>query len=654
MSLLKFELKKVLAQRKYIWLVAIVLLVTSAILWQNLSHQEGMVDRALAEVEPLVNEVATLQRPLQDLLDNQGLNELQQHQYNSLQQMRMGLTRWRNAINQKQWSEVPLLQEAFLGNLQVYAGHQGMFSALDGADREVAMAKNSWMLEHNLPYEDELYPVSPSLMLKQTGGIFLGLLGIIVLLLFFGNSMTEEKEQYTVLTLKTQPLSRFQVLLAKYISLLMVMLLFIILVVAIGLVIPWQFGSGSLSFDYPQVLTSGEAFTIISTGEYLVRAIVLFFSAGSISFGISLLVSTWAKKSFTAYLLMAAVIGTGYFATAGIQSPFNPFYLLNFSQILASFAPGGEWRYLLSAGLWSAVLLMLTAVLSEQEISIGPGDNTKQPFAKGDTGGLPLMLARIWTFEWRKLLREGLLRQLAIFLLLFLVAGFLALNHQAQLRQQTYLEDLEQYSVYLAGNMEWMQQEVDMYQAEAEILAEVGIENYDSPLRRHLVYDSFEFQITQFQSAIDYLVELQAAISAALIGYQTGDWAAFHQYQLLDNRFHNREFSTGSWSTNLAEHVGRFTVAVSIEEKKLLMEHNIQPVFSGEFIVTIYPSWTGDLYERWGLEWEEENKKVDSSGLFSLYHALENYVYFLPMVLLLFLLGGGLRWKRVSAPRYGC
>ena len=69
-------------------------------------------------------------------------------------------------------------------------------------EKEIAIAKNEWLLSHNLSYEDEAYPVSPALILNESTGILLGVVGILILLLFFGNTITVEKEQHTWSTLQ--------------------------------------------------------------------------------------------------------------------------------------------------------------------------------------------------------------------------------------------------------------------------------------------------------------------------------------------------------------------------------------------------------------------------------------------------------------------
>lgn len=74
------------------------------------------------------------------------------------------------------------------------------------------------------------------------------------------------------------------------------------------------------------------------------------------------------------------------------------------------------------------------------------------------------------------------------------------------------------------------------------------------------------------------------------------------------------------------------------------MERNIQPIFRGEFIPTIHHNWQNNHYEQ--QKWEEENQKIDNSGLFSLYLLFEKNVYFVPVILFFLLLGGGFATER--------
>ncbi|HLR75307.1 MAG TPA: hypothetical protein VK077_08510, partial [Virgibacillus sp.] len=116
------------------------------------------------------------------------------------------------------------------------------------------------------------------------------------------------------------------------------------------------------------------------------------------------------------------------------------------------------------------------------------------------------------------------------------------------------------------------------------------------------------------------------------------------------NRATNHEFmEEGSYAIgSLKDYIGQFTVDASIAEKHWLIEHNIQPVFAGEFIPTIHHYWGDQVIEQ--KEWEAKNRTVDHSGLFSLYMYFDGLFYLIPLILFLFLLGGGFASERGKKP----
>ncbi|WP_033541779.1 hypothetical protein, partial [Planococcus sp. CAU13] len=77
------------------------------------------------------------------LLDNAGLAQL-----DLLKEMRSALYPWRDAIYQAKWEEVPLHKGEFLALLQLFNERGGELSTLTGMEKEIAIQKNEWLLEH--------------------------------------------------------------------------------------------------------------------------------------------------------------------------------------------------------------------------------------------------------------------------------------------------------------------------------------------------------------------------------------------------------------------------------------------------------------------------------------------------------------------------
>ena len=328
---------------------------------------------------------------------------------------------------------------------------EGGFSSLYGLEREKTIQKNEWLLEHDLPYVDDEFPLAPALVLKQSADFLLSVGAILFLVLFFGNAMTAEKEQQTWLTLKTQPIPRRQRILMKYAGMLFVMLVFLLLVACIGLLIPYLFGEQAWRFDYPQLVQSGEVFSFISTSAYLARSFLLFFAAGAMVFSFIMLLSTQLKSSFSVLVLTGFVGAVGFSVTLmneGLQAFWNPFHLLNISTIVSETVAGSFWFFPVSAIVWSLLVLAAAIALPEGEKGLFGASDVKKPFDDGKTRHVR-EVRNSALFEWRKLKRQGSLKQSIIILGLFAVIGYFLLGQISQKKEAEYIaavdESIAQY-----------------------------------------------------------------------------------------------------------------------------------------------------------------------------------------------------------------
>src|SRR5699024_1125630 len=137
----------------------------------------------------------------------------------------------------------------------------------------------------------------------------------------------------------------------------------------------------------------------------------------------------------------------------------------------------------------------------------------------------------------------------------------------------------------------------------------------------------------------------------AIAGMKNDEWSHIYEFQLHVNRFANEEFDTGTYGTSIKDFIGTFTVEASIAEKEWLIENNIQPIYSGDYIRTIYyDEGFTDEVQHVKEKWEKHNDKTDNSGLYTLYHFFDEYVYFVPMFLFVVLLGSGFAAERGKKP----
>ncbi|MBB4824645.1 ABC-type transport system involved in multi-copper enzyme maturation permease subunit [Sporosarcina luteola] len=641
MGLLKFELKKIFRQKKLIWLLVAVLLGVGGVFSQNLSKRDTMKERYAEEIRPYSEEVDGLYNFYKDGELKGYLDETMKQQQVHVIDLGTIFFQWKSAIQNEEWETIPAFEQEFLQSVESYEEVDGGFSALYGLDREKAIQKNKWLLEQDLPYVDDEFPLAPALVLKQSADVLLSVGAILFLVLFFGNAMTAEKEQQTWMTLRTQPISRRQRILIKYAGLLFVMVVFLFLVASIGLLIPYLFGEQAWRFDYPQLIQSGEVFSFISTSAYFARSFILFFVAGALVFSFIMLLSTQLKSSFSVLVLTGFIGVVGFSITLmneGLQGIWNPFHILNISTIVTETVDGSFWLFPVSAIVWSVLILTVALALPEDEKGLLGASDVKKPFDDGRTRRVRVV-RNSTLFEWRKLKRQGFLGQSIIILALFAIIGYFLLGQISQKKEAEYIaaveESLALYGDVMIPDHEKQLDTLEEKKAEAEKSGDEEMMKY---------YEEVEFH--RLKTMLAYNKDVLANYHMGKRAYEQKDWQTYNQFQLYSNRLALGEFNN--------EYMGRRTGSdsyVSLEaskaEKEWLIKHEIQPIISGSMIPTIYDSWPDKELMKEHVEW---NRKVDNNGLFSLYLYFNNFVYFIPMLLLLFVFGAGFAREKGKRP----
>lgn len=641
MSVFKFEIKKLWSQKKFLWLFLITILVISALFIQNNIEQERMAERALEAFQPLQDHTYSIREELNTLKREGTLSEAQADQLGYVQNMGSALMFWEAAIDHGNWSDIPGLEHDFLQNVLKYEEAGGEFIALAGVDREIAISKNEVLVEQGLSYEDESYPVSPHLFVKDGVNYLHSLLGVTILIIFFANSITIEKEQRTWLILKTQPLTSWKLVFGKFTSVLVTMIIFIVMVLSFGLVIPLLFGDQSLNMHYPQVTNAGDSFLIISTFHYVIRGVVLFSCVSMFSFSLAFLLSKWLKKTFTLIMSVACILFLGYLTTESIallQAPWNPFQYFRFNELLNEIPNRTDLLYPLLAMLWSLVLIILTVFLPDKGTGKMIFDTLKEPFHHGVTRSYSYNVWNMSIFEWRKLKRNSILFQIYLLLILGVAFGYYMISQEAVEKETTYIDHLRKM-VYEELYSEHLKERLVYYEGVIENAELSG----DEPLA-----ENFRWLLELAEEGVEFIQYRESMQRAAIEDYEQGDWISLYEYQLFENEFvdDNDAFESGNIGNLRKQDIGQFTVDVSIAEKYWLMEHHIQPVFSGEYVSTIHEHWGAYAVPHFRDEWREENRKVDNSGLFSVYLLFQQYFFFIPILLFVFLLGGGFASER--------
>lgn len=642
MSLLKFELKKIFRQRKLIWLCVFVLLSVGWFFNQNHNERDLMGKEAEEKIRPIALKTDQLYTKLLPLEREGGLTEAEARQFDSLNYMSTDIFQWKSAIYGERWDEIPKIEQQFYANLASYEQAGGVFTALEGVERDKAIEKNAYLLTHNLPFANEANPVSPALLTINLSSILMGSGGLLFLLLFFGNTYMAEKEQQTLLTLRTQPLRRWKLMLAKYVSLLVVLIFYLGIIAVAAWTIPNLFGEVFNDWSYPQILESDGAFDIIPAWRHLMNICMVFVGAAIFLFALLLLVGTQLKSSFstimlTGFLSMIGVVLTD--TVTALQTPWNPFQIFIGSRFLTEIPDHPIGLYVASAAVWSLILFGITLLLREGDGGLHKAAVENKPYGKGEMN----KLHSVWNsglFEWRKSRRKGLVGQAVIVLSIAVVVGYFLFAEQVKQKENealdglaSFVEETEAGSGLIAYFMESVES-IEKQIAEANANGEDGEFIYGHNIDR--IYE----QIAEIQ-------EEATLADRALNSYEKQDWAPFYDYHLNNDL----KLLEGLKETKVHNYspYSIFGYETAIAQKEWMKEFAVKPVFAGTSIPNIHDQWKEE--HRKEKKWNEQmNRKVDHSGLFMLYMYFRDYLYFIPLLLFLILLGAGFSGERGKRP----
>lgn len=642
MSLFKFELKKILRQKKFVWLLVMVLLTVGFTFYQNKNEQDLMSKEAEEKILQVVLKVDQLYAQLLPLNRENRLTEVQAEQFDILNNMATATFQWKSAIYGKRWDEIPLVENEFYSLLEKYENTGGVFTALEGVEREKAIDKNAYLVKRDLPYANETDPVSPALQMSEIAPILLGPAGLLLLLLIFGNAYTSEKEQQTLLTLRTQPLRRRELLLAKYAGLLTVMFFYLVFVAFGGWVIPVVFGDTFNDLLYPTFLETGDSFALIPVWQHLLNVTILFVGAGAFLFALLLLIDTQLRSSFSTIMLTGFLTMIGVVLTDALpimQTPLNPFQHFRAERFLTEMPTDPIWLYAISAFLWSVLLLAATIFLREGERGLFKAAEELKPYHKGKM----THLRSVWNnslFEWRKSKRRGLVGQS---LIVFFIAAFVGYFYFAEQAKEKETEALEG----LASIVDDAENETGLIGYFMEAIEEMEKQVAEANARGEDGDSIYGHNIEYIQGNIDVAREEAALAGRALIAYENKDWTPLYEYQLFNDRRSLeslKEVKKHNYSPTSI-----FGYETAISQKEWMKEHGIKPVFAGTYIPNIHDQWKEEHRKEKKAN-EMHNRKVDHSGLFSLFMYFRDYLYLVPLLLFLILVGAGFSGERGKRP----
>src|SRR5699024_10646177 len=319
----------------------LILIAVSALFYRNYWMQDEIVEYQFQTLSTHSGGLSELVRKYQDEMyfrsEDGSLDEVFLEKFNQVQLMYENFNFLLEKIEEKDWDQMPGMEMAFLESVQQYVDLQGEYDGFTNEELAQRIEYNSILLEHSLSYEDDRYSISTTNFMKSVFEHLLGVQGLVIFIFLFGVSLVMEKENQTIRTLVTQPISKGRLIFGKFLGQMGTVIFSIILIVIVSYVIPLFFGGYKGSFLYPHVITYEDSFTHISLGNYLLLYITIFLGVSALLLSINLLFSILLDNRFTVLFLsfltiFGVVYVTNQFST--LQSAGNPFYYVDINSFI--------------------------------------------------------------------------------------------------------------------------------------------------------------------------------------------------------------------------------------------------------------------------------------------------------------------------------
>lgn len=636
MSLLKFELKKMWHNNTLLILTLIILLSVAAIFFRNAFMQENISHHALLNIADISQEVFELHREIESEYRSDFENEELQLKYENAQEMQDSLDYLAETFKNETWIEVPQAELDFLHTVQNHLNMGEKFHTLTESDIQQNIEKNELLISRQLPFEDETYSLATPNFIKSAGTVILSTIAIFVFVLIAGSQLGDEYNQHTIRTMYTQPLRKWQIILSKYTSMMGIVFIATIVFFLMSLVISLIWGDGFGSFHYPQLTLTDNGFVYITTANYLIKLIIMFVGASSFAISVSLFTGAWIKDKMMSILVSFIVLIIGIFVTNqfdGFKSAFNPFYYFHLTELIERPNMLGFFGFVTVLFIYSALILFFSIFLLDKQTPLRMASVYSPPFNEGQTFNRENTFLAISLFEWRKLKRYGHFKQAMILLAMLLFGGYLFVNYQTTQVEEGFIEktiDLIKYQEDVL--IPWHE---DVYQGSKQEISELeslGEDLNDEEIARlEGMRESLEIK----KNALDYARYRLDEMNEMLKAFQEKDWSTYYNYWIFRNKVESGEIKIDH-EDNFFRELDISTYQASIDEKEILVKNNLKPILPSQYIYTIYNQFPNQMRK---LEWQRENTRIDSSGLYTLYMFFNYYVYLLPLILFLFLFG---------------
>ncbi|MCU9614934.1 ABC transporter permease subunit [Caldibacillus lycopersici] len=365
MKLLVFELRKIIFDKKFLYLTIFLFAGIAILFLRNMLFDSYIEKEEQQKIDSYVLTNQSNKRLLERTLEVDPNNEELQQLKTINDQMLETLFELRSIRSLDDWQTRLMLENEFFQMAAEYK-NAGGDHPLSFEEIEKTIALNQKLLQENIKPEHPTYTTALPNFLMIVTNLFINLGAISLLLLFVGDIVSSEFENRSIYFLYTQPLNKIAIFTSKWISSIFVYLFIIFILYGTAIILPLLFGDKG-TFQYPILLEKNQEIRFITMKDYLIQSFIIVSIIILVVVNVCMFYSLYFKNTLGSLFALSGTLFAGY-AVTFIPWKFlfwlNPFqYLLGESRILDQ--NNSLWYQGIAAGV---VLSLLMYLLSLQKI----------------------------------------------------------------------------------------------------------------------------------------------------------------------------------------------------------------------------------------------------------------------------------------------
>lgn len=363
MRLFQFELKKIVFSKRFLYIMAFVILCIGALFLRNHIFQATIQQEREEYILSAMREGQKNISQLELTIENNPKDEVAKEKIIRMEEIINTLFDMRKAFHASDWQQELRIENLFLAQLQDYKAMGGEFSYLS-EDIKRTLAYNTKHIATNIAPEHETYSTALPNFMKQIIDIIVNFGIIAVVLILVGDSLTTEFEQRSIQFLYTQPLKKSAIIRSKFWSAVIIygVVTLCSLVTAWGVAL--LFGKQG-TFLYPILIEENGIFSFMTITEYGIAALTSVTVIILFVISLCLIVSLLFKNTIVSLLTVLILLIGGYALFA--QLSFSNIEWLNpFEYVLAKetiHKVGYDWYKGIGVTLTAAFLCYIISLL---------------------------------------------------------------------------------------------------------------------------------------------------------------------------------------------------------------------------------------------------------------------------------------------------